>query len=93
MGGPDAYVFGGIVRNAPTNQSLQGPGGGGTVSINKTGVSGNGNNVQVTFDPSLLPFQGGGQASYTANLITVPYAGYVMNEDKGVCTALFGKHN
>jgi len=91
--GPDAYVSGGIVRNAPTNSSLQGISFAGNFAIGKTGISANNNNIQATVGPSLLGATVSGQMSDTKNLITVPYAGYVMNELKGACTGLFGKHN
>jgi len=91
--GPDAYVLAGVVRNAPTNQSLQGVSFGGNLAVGKTGISGNSNNIQGTFGPSYLPATISGQISVNKNLITIPYAGYVMNEMKGACTALFGKHN
>jgi hypothetical protein len=90
--GPDAYLLGGVVTNAPTNQSLNGPSVSGNVAVGKTGISGNSNNIQVTVGPSVLPATVSGQGSANLNLITVPYAGYVMNEVKGVCTALFGSH-
>jgi len=90
--GPDAYLLGGVVRNAPTNQSLDGPSFGGNLAVGKTGISGNSNNIQATFGPSVLPATVSGQFSANLNLITVPYAGYGMNEVKGTCTALFGSH-
>jgi len=89
--GPDAYLLGGVVRNAPTNQSLNGPSASGNFAVQKTGISANSNNIQGTFGPSVLPATASGQVSANLSLVTVPYAGYVMNEVKCVCTALFGR--
>ena len=47
--------------------------------------------VQVTVGPSVLPATVSGQFSYSGNVLTIPKAGYVLNQVKGICTALFGK--
>jgi RHS repeat-associated protein len=90
--GPDAYVLGGAVKNAPTNASLNGFSVAGNLALSKTGISANRNSVQVTVGPSVLPWTASVQVSDNQNLVTVPYAGYVMNEVKGACTGLFGNH-
>lgn len=90
--GPDAYVLGGVVRNAPTNASLEGLSFGGNLAVGKTGISGNSNNIQATLGPSALPATVSGTMSANLNVVTIPYAGYFMNQVKGACTALFGAH-
>ncbi len=91
--GPDAYVLGGVVRNAPTNASLEGLSFSGNLAVGKTGLSGNSNNIQATLGPSALPATVSGTTSANLNFVTIPYAGYLMNDIKGSCTALFGKHD
>lgn len=91
--GPDAYLLGGVVRHAPTNKSLQSLSFSGNFAVSKTGISANKNNIQATFGPSLLPFTISSQGSANLNLLTIPKAGYVMNGLKGLCTAIFGRHN
>lgn len=91
--GPDAYLLGGVVRNAPNNGALEAISFGGNLAVSKTGVSGNSNNIQGTYGPSVLPATLSGQLSANKNVLTIPYAGYVLNDLKGLCTALFGQHN
>jgi RHS repeat-associated protein len=91
---PDAYVYGGIVWNAPNNSTLGGQWqhpmtqftNSWSASVLKNGVNVDENgNITGTFGPSLFPIQASMNVSRTGVPVNIPYAGYLLNPNRAFC--------
>jgi hypothetical protein len=90
----DSYVSYGVVYNAPTNASLNSTpdlAPGGVVAGQRFGLNFNSNGWQATAGPSLVPATVGFTASGTKVTPSIPYLGYVFNNQRAVCKLLTGK--